>query len=555
MPDLLDLPDGDAPPAKPLDAFFEAVKARKSVLIEGTELTEPLLAAAAALLAAPGTRIVQAAPPLDLYSFTDQVGRAVPPSRLGARERAIVALTVLGDGCNRIVLLVADADQLQRPTLLRLAQLLETAPHLQLVLAGKPGLAGLLAQDGLDTLRRHVEVEIALPSAQPAATPPLSAYERPLPTVRRRSPVLRLAVLAGIAAVAAAALAGPKWFRGEPLPFAALFAGHETPGQAEPSPNPAPSQLASGSSKEASPTQAAPPPAAVAQAALPPPAAPVPPEQPARPDRTLALSAAPATAPADPAIAIMPSAPAAAAPAPASTPPARPAATLHTLEPALVALPGGEFRMGGGRDATERPAHTARVAPFLLAAQAVTVREWQQCVGAGACQPAGAGLPDEPVTNVSWDDANAYAAWLSKATAHPYRLPTEAEWEYAARAGATTRYAWGDAVVPGLASCKGCGTEANLKAPPRVDAYPPNAFGLYAMGGGAAEWVADCWHQTYQGAPSDGSAAWNGPDCRERVMRGGAWMDNAAAISVSARTFYDASVRYPTHGFRLAQSK
>ncbi len=236
------------------------------------------------------------------------------------------------------------------------------------------------------------------------------------------------------------------------------------------------------------------------------------------------------------------------APAGAATSPAAVAA------PSMVELPGGSFRMGSTNDPAERPAHAVTVAPFLLATHAATVREWQQCVDANACPAVSKGKPDEPITNVSWDDARAYAAWLSGVTKQPYRLPTEAEWEYAARAGTETRYAWGNAVVPDKVSCKGCAGPVSLQYPPRVDAYPPNAFGLLAMGGGAAEWVADCWHRTYQGAPRDGSV-WDTPNCRERVLRGGSWMEDASAIRPASRQSYDASIRYPTHGLRLAQSK
>jgi len=236
------------------------------------------------------------------------------------------------------------------------------------------------------------------------------------------------------------------------------------------------------------------------------------------------------------------------APARAATSPAAAAA------PSMVELPGGSFRMGSTNDPAERPAHAVTVAPFLLAAHATTVSEWQQCVDANACPAVSKGRPDEPVTNVSWDDARAYAAWLSGVTKQPYRLPTEAEWEYAARAGTETRYAWGNAIVPGKVSCKGCAGPVSLQYPPRVDAYPPNAFGFLAMGGGASEWVADCWHRTYQGAPRD-SSVWDAPNCRERVLRGGSWMEDASAIRPASRQSYDASVRYPTHGLRLAQSK
>ncbi|HEY0203888.1 MAG TPA: MFS transporter [Acetobacteraceae bacterium] len=241
--------------------------------------------------------------------------------------------------------------------------------------------------------------------------------------------------------------------------------------------------------------------------------------------------------------------------------PATPSATAEAAHapaavaaPSMVELPGGSFRMGSSDDPAERPAHSVTVAPFLLATHAATVREWQQCVDANACPAVSKGKPDEPVTNVSWDDAKGYAAWLSGATKQPYRLPTEAEWEYAARAGTETRYAWGNAVVPGKVSCKGCAGPVSVQYPPRVDAYPPNAFGLLGMGGGVAEWVSDCWHRTYQGAPRNGSG-WDVPNCRERVLRGGSWMEDASAIRPASRQSYNATIRYPTHGIRLARSR
>jgi formylglycine-generating enzyme required for sulfatase activity len=230
------------------------------------------------------------------------------------------------------------------------------------------------------------------------------------------------------------------------------------------------------------------------------------------------------------------------------------AASSAPLFPEMVTLPGGMFRMGSNDDPSERPVHAVIIAPFFLARYAVTVREWRPCAEAGACTLAPDGEPDQPVTNASWDDAQQFVAWLSAATGEPYRLPTEAEWEYAARAGTRTRYWWGDAMQPGKASCKGCGGPVGPEASPRVDAYPLNPFGLYGMGGGAAEWVADCWHRDYQGAPRDGSAAWDAPDCQQRVLRGGSWMDKPGELRTSSREFYDAPVRYPTHGFRVARA-
>ncbi len=246
-----------------------------------------------------------------------------------------------------------------------------------------------------------------------------------------------------------------------------------------------------------------------------------------------------------------------------SQPPRRAAMRSGGVEPTppglhidMVELPGGMIRMGSNEDPSEKPVHAVEVAPFLLAKHATTVAEWQRCVDAMSCPPLAQGGPEDPITNVSWDDARQFMAWLSRTTLQPYRLPTEAEWEYAARAGTETRYAWGNAVVPGKASCRGCGEPVSLQALPRADAHPPNAFGLFGMGGGVAEWVADCWHRNYVGAPADGSSPWDTPrDCPQRVLRGGSWMEDAYSIRPSGREFYDVSVRYLTHGFRIARSK
>ena len=224
-------------------------------------------------------------------------------------------------------------------------------------------------------------------------------------------------------------------------------------------------------------------------------------------------------------------------------------------EPTMITLPGGTLRMGSNDDYSERPVHTVLVEPFLMARSAVTVQEWQACVNAKGCTLQPKGRPDQPLTNASWDDASQYAAWLSVATGKHYRLPTEAEWEYAARAGTETRYPWGNAMAPGKASCKGCGEPVSMQNPPAAEAYPPNPFGLFGMGGGVAEWVADCWHRDYADAPRIGTNAWDAPDCRERVLRGGSWVADAKYLRVSSRDYYDASVRYPTHGLRIARTE
>ncbi len=233
----------------------------------------------------------------------------------------------------------------------------------------------------------------------------------------------------------------------------------------------------------------------------------------------------------------------------------RPAVVQTVSEPEMVMLPGAVFRMGSNEDRSERPVHPVQVEPFLLAKSAVTVRQWQECVDAKVCTLVPKGRSDQPVTNVSWDDARQFASWLTGVTRKRFRLPTEAEWEYAARAGTETRYSWGNAVLPGKASCKGCGEPVSIQNPPAIEAYPPNPFGLLGMGGGVAEWVADCWHHDYQDAPRNGAVTWDVPDCRERVLRGGSWVADAGSLRPSSRDYYDASVRYPTHGFRVARTE
>ena len=166
---------------------------------------------------------------------------------------------------------------------------------------------------------------------------------------------------------------------------------------------------------------------------------------------------------------------------------------------------------------------------------------------AKVCSYVPSGPDDAPVNNVSWIDANQFIGWLSQAAQRRYRLPTEAEWEYAARGGTETRYWWGDAMKPGFADCKGCGGPYEAVQPTKVGALPANPFGVHDMGGGLSEWVQDCWHKDYRGAPADGSA-WLGPDCREHVLRGGSWRTDAGDARAASRDFYDGSVRYPTHG-------
>jgi len=235
----------------------------------------------------------------------------------------------------------------------------------------------------------------------------------------------------------------------------------------------------------------------------------------------------------------------------ARTPAIQPAPALH--EPEMNMLQGGSFAMGSNEDITEKPVHHVTIKPFAISRYPISVREWNQCAAAKACGFTANGKDDAPVTNVSWSDAKQFVAWLAAATGKAYRLPSEAEWEYAARGGTQTRYWWGEELQPGMANCKNCGDVAAAEQPAKVGSFKPNPFGLYDMGGGVDQWVEDCWHRTYQGAPSDGSA-WIEGDCESHVIRSGSWQNDARYARPANRDNYDTNVRYPTHGFRIALS-
>ncbi len=269
-----------------------------------------------------------------------------------------------------------------------------------------------------------------------------------------------------------------------------------------------------------------------------------------------------------------PPAPAAATPksapaksAPAKIPPAETAAPQVPVTglaeirdckecPALIALPAGTFTMGGNTDdLSERPAHQVTIGkPFAIGKLEVTVGQWKFCVDAGGCPGiAASGVDaDTPMRDLSWDDTRQYLQWLSKVSGKSYRLPSEAEWEYAARGGTSTRYWWGQQMRTGTANCKECGEPWNAAAPAKAGSFPANPFRLHDMNGSVWEWVADCWHGNYRGAPADGSP-WSEAACRQRVIRGGSWSDGAAYMTSSTRFKYDASVRQAQNGFRVAR--
>jgi formylglycine-generating enzyme required for sulfatase activity/class 3 adenylate cyclase len=236
---------------------------------------------------------------------------------------------------------------------------------------------------------------------------------------------------------------------------------------------------------------------------------------------------------------------------PFGTPATPPASAAR--EPEMKLLRGGGFTMGSNDDLTEKPTHQVTVKPFAISQYPVSVRDWNECAAAKGCAFTATGKDDAPVANVSWSDAKQFTAWLAGATGKPYRLPSEAEWEYAARAGTQTRYWWGDQFQSGMADCKNCADTASTEQPAKVGSFKPNPFGLYDMGGGVDQWVEDCWHKNYQGAPADGSA-WVEADCASHVIRSGSWKNDSRYVRPSNRDSYDTNVRYPTHGFRVALS-
>lgn len=226
--------------------------------------------------------------------------------------------------------------------------------------------------------------------------------------------------------------------------------------------------------------------------------------------------------------------------------------------PEMIVLPAGSFTMGAkGGDTSEAPPHRVKIGYSLAISRfEITAAEWKACFTAGGCdyQPKRKGMTaTSPVHNLSWLDAQQYVKWLSKKTGKKYRLPSEAEWEYAARAGTKTAYWWGDAVGEGNANCKNCGGDWNRKRPAVVDSYGANPFGLQGMNGSVWEWVADCWFDSYKGAPDDGSAR-DRKDCQSRVLRGGSWRNDASYARSAGRFTYDHDVRYVLNGFRVVHS-
>ena len=231
--------------------------------------------------------------------------------------------------------------------------------------------------------------------------------------------------------------------------------------------------------------------------------------------------------------------------------------------PKMVVVPSGRFTMGSsrgeaGHEDDERPLHRVRIDyQFAVGVYEVTFDEWYACLDAGDC---GNHIPDDmrwgrenrPVINVNWEDAQSYVSWLSARTGQTYRLLSESEWEYVARAGTETAYSWGDSIGVNRANCYGCGSQWDYKKTAPVGSFEANAWGVHDMHGNVLEWVQDCWNENYEGAPTDGSAWKRASDCFYHVMRGGTYYSDPNDLRSAIRDLN--ATRQKSYGFRVARS-
>jgi formylglycine-generating enzyme required for sulfatase activity len=236
--------------------------------------------------------------------------------------------------------------------------------------------------------------------------------------------------------------------------------------------------------------------------------------------------------------------------------------------PQMVVIPAGEFTMGAPaseQGAGSETQHRVTIAaPFAVSKFEVSFDEWDTCVAEGGCggyrpDDEGWGRGTSPVMNISWDDAKAYADWLGRKTGQAYRLLSESEWEYAARAGTTTSYPYEDGISPSKANYDGSGdgagpSDVNRQRTVTIGSFPANGFGLHDMNGNVSEWVEDCWHDGYTAmTPADGSV-WRDGDCKGHVVRGGSWEDSEVELRSAARTGGAKEDRFYTDGIRIARS-
>ncbi|QSV74244.1 MAG: formylglycine-generating enzyme family protein [Aphanizomenon flos-aquae KM1D3_PB] len=224
----------------------------------------------------------------------------------------------------------------------------------------------------------------------------------------------------------------------------------------------------------------------------------------------------------------------------------------------MVEIPGGSFKMGStpdetGRQKSEGPERIVNVPAFFMGKFEVTQEQYQQIIGKN---PSGFQGKKRPVERVSWDDAIEFCKKLSQKTGRTYRLPSEAEWEYACRAGTTMPFYFGETITTDLVNYDGDGNYGaapngkNRGETTNVGSFPPNAFGLYDMHGNVWEWCQDDWHDNYENAPNDGGV-WTSQSGKVKLLRGGSWNNNPAFCRSANRNYLYRAFRVSNIGFRV----
>lgn len=226
--------------------------------------------------------------------------------------------------------------------------------------------------------------------------------------------------------------------------------------------------------------------------------------------------------------------------------------------PAMLIIPSGSFKMGSpssSRFAEERPQHEAHIESFAVSKYEITFAEYElfaQTTGRKLPKDNGVDRITHPAFNVTWDDAYYYTKWLNEQTGKKYRLLSESEWEYAASGGKKTPFWWGYEESSGKAHCFGCNSGLDPRRPTKTGYFEPNQFGVHDTAGNVAEWVKDCWHKDYHGAPSD-NEVWEGGDCKYRIVRGGAYSSPQQSLRTTKRDKLTSSNSYDHVGIRVAR--
>jgi len=226
--------------------------------------------------------------------------------------------------------------------------------------------------------------------------------------------------------------------------------------------------------------------------------------------------------------------------------------------PIMINIPSGSFRMGGASafvSPDESPRHDVRIKAFAMSQYEVTFAEYEVFAKANDKKISSNKTWDKvthPVTQVSWNDALEYTQWLSAQSGKKYRLPTEAEWEYAARGQTSGTFWWGNSKGVGNAQCFDCGGDLNPNKPAKIGLFKANKFGLYDILGNVFEWTRDCYHNNYKNAPTDGSV-WEGGDCSVRIARGGAYASPASSMRASNREKFKSNQGRDHIGIRLVR--